>query len=302
MTETDVVVVSYNSREGLRETVEPLAGRPGIRVFIVDNASQDGTLESVADLDLTAIPLSDNRGFAHGCNVGWRAGQAPQVLFLNPDAAIDDQAIETLAEALRDPAVGAVAPRILEPDGSLDYSLRRFPQVRSTFAQALFLHRVFPAADWTDEVIREEDEYERERSADWVSGACVLVRRDVLEAIDGLDESFFLYCEDIDLCRRIWDAGYEVRYVPAAVSHHEGGASAPRTGLLPVLAASRIRYAKKHRGTSAATLERIGVGLGAVTHILVGRGGAPARAGHARALRVALLPLPDEPSRLVRST
>src|SRR3954454_14531913 len=192
MVETDVVVVSYNSRDGLRATVAPLAGRPGIRVFVVDNASSDGTVESVADLDLTAIALPENGGFAHGCNVGWRAGQAPNVLFLNPDAGIDEEAIRTLVAALAAaPAAGAVAPRILEPDGSLDYSLRRFPQVRSTFAQALFLHRVFPDADWTDEVIRVEREYQRARPADWVSGACILVRRGVLEAIDGLDEGFF---------------------------------------------------------------------------------------------------------------
>ena len=82
-------------------------------------------------------------------------------------------------------------------------------------------------------------------------GACVLVRRSVLEELDGLDEGFFMYCEDIDLCRRFRSSGYELVYEPARSSSHEGGASAPRASLLPVLAASRIRYARKHRGAAA---------------------------------------------------
>ena len=101
-------------------------------------------------------------------------------------------------------------------------------------------------------MIRDPSDYERPHTVEWVSGACFAVRRTVLEQIGGLDESFFHYSEDIDICARIWNAGYEVRYVPDAVAEHEGGASAPRARLLPILAASRIRYAKKHDRPLAA--------------------------------------------------
>lgn len=300
MAEVDVVVVTYRSRETVRGSLELLAGQESVRVFVVDNASGDSTLEIVRAFPVEAIALEENRGFAHGCNIGALAGDSPYVLFLNPDARIEVAAIERLVGVMENDRVGAAAPRIREPDGSLDFSLRRFPRLRSTYAQALFLHRLVPNAPWVDEVIREPSVYDRSGTVEWVSGACVLVRRTVLEELGGLDERFFHYSEDMDLCARIWKAGYEIRYVPEAVAEHEGGASAPRHGLLPILAASRIRYANKHDGRVTAALGRIGVALGSVTHALVGRGGWPARRGHLRALAVALAPLPADPSRLVR--
>jgi GT2 family glycosyltransferase len=283
--EVDVVVVSFNSRDRLRDCVEPLAGREDVEVIVVDNASTDGSLETVADLPVTTVALDRNGGFAHGCNAGWRAGKGRAVLLLNPDARLRDGALERLLEVLdADAGVAAVAPRIVDLEGRLDFSQRRFPRLRSTYAQALFLHRLFPRARWTDEVVRDEEAYDRPGSPDWVSGACVLVRRPALEALGGLDEGFFMYCEDIDLCRRLWDSGSRVAFEPGAIVEHEGGASAPRPTLLPVLAASRVRYAAKHRSPLFALVERLGVALGALTHIVVSRGGREMRRGHARAL------------------
>jgi GT2 family glycosyltransferase len=286
---TDVVVVSYNSRGELRGCVEPLAALPDVNVVVVDNASADGSLDSVADLPVTAIALAHNGGFSHGCNAGWRSTSAPYVLFLNPDARIDAESLGKLAEVLEtQPAVGAVAPRILHADGTLEYSQRRFPRLRSTYARALFLHRLFPAASWTYELVRDPAAYAVSGAPDWVSGACVLVRRTVLEELDGFDEGFFMYCEDIDLCHRLRSSGHGLVFEPEAVVSHEGGASAPRTSLLPVLAASRIRYAAKHRSTAGALLERLGVALEALTRLVVSRGGWAARAGHARSLVLAV--------------
>jgi GT2 family glycosyltransferase len=118
----------------------------------------------------------------------------------------------------------------------------------------------------------------------------MLIRRSVLEALDGLDEGFFLYGEDVDLCRRVRRAAFDIRYEPRATCAHVGGVSTPRPRLLPVLAASRIRYARKHRSRLVAELERVGVGLGALTHVVVARGGIAVRVGHARALAVAVAP------------
>jgi GT2 family glycosyltransferase len=286
-----VVVVSYNSRERLRTCVEGLAGRPGIEVVVVDNASPDGSLEAIEDLPVTGLQLDRNGGFAHGCNAGWRTRKGDFVLFLNPDATIAEADVRRLASVLdAEPRVAAVAPKILHSTGELDFSQRRFPRLRSTYAQAFFLHRVFARALWADETVRRLEEYERPGSPEWVSGACMLVRRRALEELGGLDESFFLYCEDTDLCRRLWDAGHEVRFEPTATAVHEGGASAPRPSLIPVLVSSRVRYASKHRGRLAALLERIGIALGALTHSVVSSGGREARAGHLRSLRRAALP------------
>jgi N-acetylglucosaminyl-diphospho-decaprenol L-rhamnosyltransferase len=282
----DAVLVSYNSAERLREAVGPLTAIDGVRVFVTDNASSDDPAAVLADLPVDFVALDENVGFGAGCNAGWRRGDAPHVLFLNPDAAIDEGSLRALAGVLdRNARVGLVAPRILEPDGSLAFSQRRFPRLRSTYARALFLHRIFARAAWADELVRDPSAYERPSSPDWVSGACMLVRRSVLEETGGFDERFFLYCEDKDLCRRIRAAGYEVRYEPGATARHHGGASAPRAGLLPVLARSRVAYAKKHSGRMGAALETLGVALNALTHAVVARG---KRAGHWNALRAAL--------------
>jgi GT2 family glycosyltransferase len=291
MSDVDVVVVSYNNRDSLRENVEPLLEVPWVHLFVVDSASPDETLDVVRDLPLTAIQLPDNRGFAHGVNTGWRAGSAPYVLLLNPDARMDSASLATLVHVLEDDlALGAVAPKIVATDGALEYSQRRYPRLRSTFAQALFLHRLFPEAPWTDELVRDHAAYENRGTPDWVSGACILVRRRALDELGGLDEGFFMYAEDIDFCRRLRDAGYGLLFEPEAVLEHEGGASTPRTSLLPVLASSRLRYAAKHRSVGAAFLERVGIALGSFTHAVVSRGGLASRAGHLRALRAVLSP------------
>lgn len=287
----DVVVVSYNSAETLRNAVKTLAAENDVHVIVVDNASADGSAGAVADLPVQVIALPQNRGFAAGCNCGWRAGSADAVLFLNPDARIDAESLRRLVAVLQsETSAGLVAPRIEDGDGRLEFSLRRFPRLRSTYARVFFLHRLFPRATWTDEVVREPDVYAEPGSAEWVSGACLMARRSVLEQLGGWDESFFLYGEDVDLCRRVWDAGYTVRFEPAARSAHIGGASAPRARLLPLLAASRIRYARIHHSRAVAFAERVGVALGELTHAVLTTKGRAVRAGHVRAFVVACSP------------
>jgi GT2 family glycosyltransferase len=286
----DVVVVSYNNRDELRACVEDLSQADGITVIVVDNASSDRSLEAVADLAVVAIQLDDNLGFGHGCNVGWRHGRSEFVLFLNPDAEMAAASVQRLAEKLgEDPATGIVGPKIVNENGAVDFSIRRFPRLTSTYAQALFVHRVLPRAAWVDEVVRDTSSYRVAGPAEWLSGACLLVRRDLLERLGGFDEGFFMYCEDKDLCRRAWAAGYAVVFEPAAVATHVGGggASAPRGNLLPVLASSRVRYADKHAGRAFAIAERLGVALGSLTHAAIGKGDSVVRRGHARAFLAA---------------
>lgn len=287
MPRVDVVVVSYNSRDELRGCVEPLASHDDLHVIVVDNASPDDSLAAVADLPVERIQRDVNDGFGSGCNVGWQAGTAPYVLFLNPDARLDLGVIETLREALDAAAAGVAAPRIVDEDGRLEWSLRRYPSVASIYGQAVFAHRFAPRARWADEVVRDEAAYRAQAVHDWASGACLLTRRDLLESVGGFDEGFFLYCEEVDLCHRIADRGAPVLYVPEALCTHAGGASAPRAALLPVLATSRIRYARKWFGRGRATAYTIGVLLNALTHVAVARSSATRR-GHLRAARVAV--------------
>jgi N-acetylglucosaminyl-diphospho-decaprenol L-rhamnosyltransferase len=281
----DAVVVGYNSARHLRGCVEALLARKGTAVLVVDNASSDGTLASIGDLPVTSLPQGWNAGFARGCNVGWRAGTAPHVLFVNPDARIDADSVSALVGVLEaEQDVGLVGPRIEDEQGALAFSQRHFPRLRSTFSQAFYLHRLVPEAEWADEVIRARQLYEKPRDTEWLSGACLLARRELLERVGGWDESFFHYSEDTELCRAAWACGFRVRYEPTAVARHTGGASADRTDLLPVLARSRIAYVHKNYPRPVALAHRLGIAFEALTHMVVSRGGLAQRRGHARAL------------------
>jgi len=289
MRSVDVVVVAYNSREHLRGCVAGLSDAPGLQVIVVDNCCPQRSFEVVEDLSgARVIRMPTNGGFSYGCNAGWQAGSSDYVLFLNPDASLGVEDVEQLARVLDlSPDVGLVGPRTLHEDGSINFTIRRFPSLVSTYAQALFLHRIAPRAYWVDEVVRDSRAYELRARVDWLSGSCLLARRSALETVGGLDEAFFFYSEDIDLCRRIQrDAGLAVAYCPDATCVHAGGGSRPRAQLLPMLAASRLRYARRHRGRIGSSLERLGIGLGEIVRTIFGRGGSKYRLGHLQAFGV----------------
>jgi N-acetylglucosaminyl-diphospho-decaprenol L-rhamnosyltransferase len=285
----DVVVVAYNSRDTLRSCVEPLVRLPWASVTVVDNACPEHSSEAVADLPARIVESERNGGFAYGCNLGAAAGSAEFVLLLNPDAELDERSLGALVAALRaDPRLAAVGPRTIDEAGELQFTQRRFPRLRSTYAQALFLHRAAPLAAWSDDAVRDLDAYERPGTPEWVSGCCVLLRRSAFESASGLDEGFFLYAEETDLFRRLRSAGWQVGYEPRAVASHIGQGSVSADTTEHFRAHSRVRYARKHHGALVALLEGLGLALGNVTHAAawITR---PARArGHLDAARAAL--------------
>ena len=291
MLSVDVVVVAYNSRECLRACIEPLAGVRAVSLFVVDNACPVRSYEVVDGLPgVRVIHTGWNGGFSYGSNAGWRAGGSELVLFLNPDARLDVDSLARMAQVLEDdPAAGVVGPRTHRTDGSLAWSIRRFPTVPSTYARALFVHRLVPRASWVDEVVRDPGPYSRLGSAGWLPGTCLLARRSTLETVGGFDEGFFMYVEDMDFCRRVREVGLEVIYCPEAVCVHEGGQSLSRTQLLPVLAASRLRYAKQDSGGAMGTiLQQVGIGIGEGLRTTIGHGEPGHRRGHLKALGVIL--------------
>jgi len=285
----DVVIVAYNSRDTLRGCVEPLVPLPWVSVTVVDNDCPDDSSEAVSDLPISIIDAPRNGGFAYGCNLGVAAGSAEFVLLLNPDADLDAAGLSALVDALRaDPRLAGVGPRIVDESGRLVFTQRRFPRLRSTYAQALFLHRAAPLAPWSDDAIRDLDAYDRPGFPEWVSGCCVLLRRAALESAGGLDEGFFLYAEETDLFRRLAATGWRVGFEPRAVATHVGQGSVSADTTEVFRATSRVRYARKHHGAVVAFFEALGLALGNVTHAAawITR---PARArGHWDAARAAL--------------
>jgi N-acetylglucosaminyl-diphospho-decaprenol L-rhamnosyltransferase len=289
----DVVVVAYNSADTLRVCIEPLARLPWVDVTVVDNACPQDSARLVEDLPVRIVRSPRNGGFAYGCNLGMASGSADFVLLLNPDAEIDAASLAVLVDALRaDPSLAAVGPRIVDEAGNLIFTQRRFPRLRSTYAQGLFLHRVVSLAAWVADAIRDPEAYERPGTSEWISGCCALLRRDAVASVGGLDEGFFLYSEETDLFKRLATAGWQAGFEPRAGARHVGFGSADENATEPIRAFSRVRYTHKHHGRLVAALEAFGITLGALAHAVVwirsparARGNLLAAAAALRAVR-----------------
>lgn len=221
---TTAVIVSWNCREHLVRCLESLRSA-SCRVLVVDNASTDGTVETLTR-DFPEVRLfaqSENLGFASGTNVGIRAALecgTDALLLLNPDTVLPAETLPALqARLAADPTLGAVAPAIVNPDGSPQaYAFGSDPSLRYLLrrgANRLLRHRALH--DWGDSA---------ESSPDWLTGACILARADVFMR-DGLflDESYFLYFEDNDWCLRLRRKGWRLLRAPSVRCIHAGGAS-----------------------------------------------------------------------------
>jgi GT2 family glycosyltransferase len=264
----DVVVVNWNSGALLRESIAALAASSlaaRLGAVVVDNASSDGSADGLeaAALSLTVVRNPRNRGFAAACNQGAALGQAPFVLLLNPDVRV---APDTLARALAylegKAGIGVLGVRLLDPEGRVQRCCARAPSAARLLAQALFLDRLMPAV-MPPHFLTEWDHGDT-RPVDQVMGAFLIIRRRLLERLGGLDERFFLYYEDVDLCLRARRAGGEVVHFAAAQAMHRGGGStmAVKDRRLAHHAESRIRYMAKHHGRAAAGLLALAILLG----------------------------------------
>ncbi len=223
-----VIIVTWNSQEYICSCLDSLkhgCGRYPYEVIICDNASSDRTVAVVKERypDVTLIENKKNIGFAAGNNTAYRhvSDDANLVLVLNPDTKVIDNAIEILADYLvSDKDIGVCSPLLLNEDGSVQRSTGgRFLSIRRVFNEMFFLTRINPGLFeglYTTET-------EKVLDIDWVSGACMLIRRDVIDKVGFFDESYFMYGEDTELCMRIRDIGEKVIYLPQAkVFHYQG--------------------------------------------------------------------------------
>jgi len=228
-----IVIVSYNGREHLRRCLASLAAHPPAaesEVIVVDNDSRDGSAPMVASEfpHVRLLRMPRNLGFAAGANRGAREATGEAVVLLNPDSEVEADPFAPMLAYLREHAdAGIVAPRLLNPDGSLQLSCRSFP----AFSVALFnryslLTRLFPRNRYSRQYLLSDWHHDSISEVDWVSGACLTVRRSLFEEIGLLDEGYFMYIEDVDLCQRVHRAGYKVVYLPqTSVIHHIGRSS-----------------------------------------------------------------------------
>lgn len=223
-----VVIVSWNCRAILDECLAALPH--DVRVVVVDNASSDGTVEHLraAWPTVRVIANQENRGFAAANNQGFSlVDDADYVLVLNPDAILAPDAIRTgVAIMEQDPDIGLLGLRLLNSDGTLQPSSLAFPRFGINLLETFGAERLLPRAWQERALLGTYWAHDERRDVDWVFGAWMLLRRRALKEAGGFSEEYFLYGEDMALCKRIWDAGWRVHFSPALGATHRRNQSA----------------------------------------------------------------------------
>jgi GT2 family glycosyltransferase len=282
-----VIVVNWNSGPLLERCVLSLRKHaPGCEIVLVDNNSQDSSLDFTGriDFDLLVLRNHQNSGFAAACNQGWRASRGDKILFLNPDAESLPRGVDSLAGRLEsEPGIWAVGGQLLNPAGKpqTGFNVRAFPTLGAVAAELLLLDEIWPGNPWTRRYRLAGWDHKSSRDVDQPAAACLMVRRTGLEALGGFDERFRpAWFEDVDLCKRIYDAGGRILFEPKAQFIHQGAASLrtlTKEEFLRFYHANQIRYFAKHFGEKAAARVRRLVIAGLRMRSLIALLGAPLR-------------------------
>jgi len=229
-----VTLVNYNAGEHLLRAVDSIASETASlkpEIIVVDNGSTDGSMERLGESFPTVrqILAGENLGFARACNLALRESSGRYVALVNPDVIVHRGSLHTLVEYLEThPDVGLVGPKILTPDGRLDFRCaRRLPSLWGELCERTRLYRRFPRSRWFAGHLLGSWDHESQREVEALSGACMMARREVLSGVGLLDERYFMFGEDVDWCWRIARGGWKIVYLPKAVVTHVGGGSTP---------------------------------------------------------------------------
>lgn len=267
MLSVSAVVVNYNTRDHLVDCVRSLRAAGVDDVVVADNDSHDGSEEALASVDPAArfLPTGGNLGFGRAANRGSAVSDGDYLLVCNADITVDPDAVGALADALeKDRGLALVAPLVVNADGSVYPSPRAFPRLRDAAGHA-FLGFFLPRNRFTRRYrLLDVDRSVPSYDVDWVSGSCFLARREAWDALGGFDEAYFMYAEDVDLCRRAKDAGWRVGFEPAARVVHVQGTSTSQVPYRMIVAHHRslLRYSSRTaRGPKRALLPVVAVAL-----------------------------------------
>ena len=254
MADVSVVVVTYNSMPYLERCLESVSG---YELVVVDHGSTDGSVELVREqFPHARVIEQENRGFGAGMNTGMRAASGKYFLLLNADAWVLNEAVEKLRRfAESRPEAAVVGPRLLNPDGSLQPSVRGFPTLWRLATEYFFLRKLAPRSRVFNAFFGAGFDHRSAREAEWLGAACLLVRREAVEAVGLFDEDFFLFSEEVDWCHRFRDAGWKVLFFPGAEVAHVATASYNPV-LFNELVRGHLRFLAKHRGLRTAERAR----------------------------------------------
>lgn len=259
-----IVIVNWNTRELLRRCLESIyANVPPLsfEVFVVDNASIDGSADMVASKFPSAelIRSEQNLGFSAGNNLAIRKASGSYLLLLNPDAELLPGSVQEMVKfAESNPDIALVGPKLLNTDGSLQKNGRMFP---GFVREVLGITRIFRLVrHWYDiNMGWGREDFDSPTDVDEISGACILARKSAVDAVGTLDERFFMYYEEVDWCYRMRQGGWRVYYLPSAEVKHHWAQGVIKSGVLDanrILYRSQYLYFRKHHGLLQAIMLR----------------------------------------------
>jgi len=250
-TNLSVIIINYNTGHLLQECLKSIHMniKTDYHVFIVDNNSSDNSWQVVKNfLNCSLIRNKKNVGFCKANNQILKIIKSDFILFLNPDTVLTKDAIDKMMEYLRaNIEIGIIGPKVLYPNGKLQYTMFSFPTIWTIFSSALFLDKLFPKS----KIFNKKDlgylDHSKIRLVDAVSGCCLLLKKEVYNEIGRLDEKFF-YMDDIDFCYRAKNKGWKIIYFPKSIIYHYGGMSSKGNRYAPAYFSrtSKIKYFHKH--------------------------------------------------------
>ncbi|GAA4953009.1 GT2 family glycosyltransferase [Nonomuraea thailandensis] len=273
-----VVIVTYNSADVLPGCLDSLpAGAAGVElaeVVVADNASKDDSAAIAEKAGVTLVRVGRNAGYAAAINAGIAAldlDRLDGVYVLNPDCRLRPGAIAPLLDALREPGRGIAVPYMVNPDGTLQPSLRRMPTVGRALAEAVVGGGRAGRIGKLGELVTHPRDYAEPGAFAWATGAAMLLSPQVIREVGPWDESFLLYSEETDYCLRAADLGYATWYEPASVIEHIGGDSGVNPMLASMLVVNKVRLYRRRHGPVPGTAYYLAVLAGEAVRALAGR-------------------------------
>jgi N-acetylglucosaminyl-diphospho-decaprenol L-rhamnosyltransferase len=257
-----IIIVNYNTGLLTSSCLKKILSQNlpfAFEIIVIDNASSDDSVSFLrSDFpDIDIISNDKNLGLASGVNIGLKKAIGEYKLILNPDIIVLDKAIQTLVEYMdKNTEVGMTGGKLLSPNGKLQYSCYRFYKPTTILYRRTWLGNTKKGKSAVNHFLMKDYDHKNATEVDWLMGACLMVRSKALDDVDGMDDHFFLYFEDVDWCRRFWEANWSVVYVPTAKFSHYHQRSSEGGGFWGIISnwvvrehvKSAIKYFWKYRG------------------------------------------------------
>lgn len=251
-----IIIVSYNSENEIVNCINSLLlqlNDSDGEIIIIDNNSTDNTISLINNIDSKSISIIQNKenfGYTKANNQGIKNAKGDYMLLLNPDTIVPNSTIKNLLDEIKDNKnIGAIAPQLRYPDGMTQKSCRRFPRRRDIFYESIGLSKIFNDSKEFNYWKMGDFDHKNNSLVDQPAGAALLIPTKIIDEIGLLDEQFPMFFSDVDLCKRIWDAGYTVQYTTNSFITHEGGASVYRQRIKMIVSShySFWKYFNKYK-------------------------------------------------------